>query len=93
MFKEIYDKSQYIPSVNKMGDITMNIDNIIKNLDEFSEHKRLKIHRSVIKKDKKINIKEKNDKFIPKLSLNIFQESKDESNIKSDNCISLEENI
>jgi len=92
MFKEIYDKNQYIPSVNKMGDITMNIDNIIKNLDEFSEHKRLKIHRSVIKKDKKINIKEKNDKFIPKLSLNIFQESKGKSNINSDNCISLEEN-
>ena len=92
MFTEIYDKSQYIPEVNQMGDIIINIDKIIKNIDEFSQYKRLKIQRRIIKRNKKGKIKEKNDNLILKKSLNILLTAKSESNSNCEDIISLEEN-
>ena len=63
IYKEIYQKTQFIPEINQMGDIIINITKIIKYLDTFSDSKQLKIHRRLKKihkippKDqKKLNI-------------------------------------
>ena len=56
IYKEIYQKTQFIPEINQMGDIIINITKIIKYLDTFSDSKQLKIHRRL----KKIN------KILPK---------------------------
>ena len=63
IYKEIYQKTQFIPEINQMGDIIINITKIIKYLDTFSDSKQLKIHRRIKKihkippKDqKKLNI-------------------------------------
>jgi len=92
MFTEIYAKGQYTPVINQMGDIKINIDNIIKNLDEFSDYKRLKIHRSVFNRNKKRKLKEKKVNLAPKKSPNLFKTEQTESNFSNDDIISLEEN-
>ena len=92
MYIEIYDKSQFVPTIDQFGDIKVNVDNIIKNLDNFSEHKRLKIHRSVFKKDKKLKIKEKKDNLVHHIESNLFQAADNIPNSMNDNVISLEEN-
>ena len=92
MFTEIYAKGQYTPVINQMGDIKINIDNIIKNLDEFSDYKRLKIHRSVFNRNKKRKLKEKKVNLAPKKSPNLFKTKQTESNFSNDDIISLEEN-
>ena len=92
MFIEIYAKGQYTPVINQMGDIKINIDNIIKNLDEFSDYKRLKIHRSVFNRNKKRKIKEKKGNLAPKKSPNLFKTAQKKSNFSDDDIISLEEN-
>ena len=92
MYIEIYDKSQFIPTIDQLGDIKVNVDNIIKNLDNFSEHKRLKIHRSVFKKDKKLKIKEKKDNLVHHIESSLFQAANNTPNSMNDNVISLEEN-
>ena len=92
MYIEIYDKSQFIPTIDQLGDIKVNVDNIIKNLDNFSEHKRLKIHRSVFKKDKKLKIKEKKDNLVHHIESSLFQAADNIPNSMNDNVISLEEN-
>ena len=92
MYIEIYDKSQFVPTIDQLGDIKVNVDNIIKNLDNFSEHKRLKIHRSVFKKDKKLKIKEKKDNLVHHIESNLFQAADNIPNSMNDNVISLEEN-
>ena len=51
IYKEIYQKTQFIPEINQMGDIIINITKIIKYLDTFSDSKQLKIK----KKKKKIH--------------------------------------
>jgi len=53
IYKEIYQKTQFIPEINQMGDIIINITKIIKYLDTFSDSKQLKIHRR-LKKIQKI---------------------------------------
>ena len=92
MFTEIYDKGQYTPVINQMGDIKINIDNIIKYIDEFSDYKRLKIHRSVFNKGKKRKLKEKKVNLAPKKSPNLFKTAQNELDSNSDDIISLEEN-
>ena len=92
MYIEIYDKSQFVPTIDQFGDIKVNVDNIIKNLDNFSEHKRLKIHRSVFKKDKKLKIKEKKDNLVHHIESSLFQAADNIPNSMNDNVISLEEN-
>ena len=92
MFTEIYAKGQYTPVINQMGNIKINIDNIIKNLDEFSDYKRLKIHRSVFNRNKKRKLKEKKVNLAPKKSQNLFKTEQTESNFSNDDIISLEEN-
>ena len=92
MYIEIYDKSQFVPTIDQLGDIKVNVDNIIKNLDNFSEHKRLKIHRSVFKKDKKLKIKEKKDNLVHHIESSLFQAANNIPNSMNDNVISLEEN-
>ena len=92
MFTEIYAKGQYTPVINQMGDIKINIDNIIKNLDEFSDYKRLKIHRSVFNRNKKRKLKEKKVNLAPKKSPNLFKTAQKKSNFSDDDIISLEEN-
>ena len=92
MYIEIYDKSQFVPTIDQLGDIKVNVDNIIKNLDNFSEHKRLKIHRSVFKKDKKLKIKEKKDNLVHHIESSLFQAADNIPNSMNDNVISLEEN-
>ena len=49
IYKEIYQKTQFIPENNQMGDIIINITKIIKYLDTFSDSKQLKIHRRLKK--------------------------------------------
>ena len=92
MYIEIYDKSQFIPTIDQLGDIKVNVDNIIKNLDNFSEHKRLKIHRSVFKKDKKLKIKEKKGNLIHHIESSLLKKANNMPNSMNDNVISLEEN-
>ena len=62
IYKEIYQKTQFIPEINQMGDIIINITKIIKYLDTFSDSKQLKIHRR-LKKIHKIPPKDQK-KFI-----------------------------
>ena len=57
IYKEIYQKTQFIPEINQMGDIIINITKIIKYLDTFSDSKQLKIHRR-LKKIHKIQSKD-----------------------------------
>ena len=57
IYKEIYQKTQFIPEINQMGDIIINITKIIKYLDTFSDSKQLKIHRR-LKKIHKIQPKD-----------------------------------
>ena len=59
IYKEIYQKNQFIPEINNMGDIIIDITKIIEYLDTFSDSKQLKIHRR-IKKIHKIPPKPKN---------------------------------
>ena len=59
IYKEIYQKNQFIPEINIMGDIIIDITKIIEYLDTFSDSKQLKIHRR-IKKIHKIPPKPKN---------------------------------
>ena len=91
MYMEIYDKSQYVPTLNQLGDIKVNIDNIIKNLDNFSEYKRLKIHRNVFKKGKKLKLKEEKDNLSHNKAPSLFQTAKNISSSSNDDAISLEE--
>ena len=49
IYKEIYQKTQFIPEINQIGDIIINITKIIKYLDTFSDSKQLKIHRRLKK--------------------------------------------
>ena len=91
MYMEIYDKSQYVPTMNQLGDIKVNIDNIIKNLDNFSEYKRLKIHRNVFKKGKKLKLKEEKDNLSHNKAPSLFQTAKNISSSSNDDAISLEE--
>ena len=49
IYKEIYQKTQFIPEINQMGDIIINITKIIKYFDTFSDSKQLKIHRRLKK--------------------------------------------
>lgn len=56
MFQEIYEKNNYIPTINQMGDIKINISNVIKNINKFSHSKKLRIRRLVGKFNKKIKI-------------------------------------
>ena len=58
MFQEIYEKNEYIPTINQMGDIKINISNVIKNINKFSHSKKLRIRRLVGKLSKKIKIKD-----------------------------------
>ena len=71
MFQEIYEKNDYIPTLNQMGDIKIDISNIIKNINKFSHSKKLRIRRLIGNPNKKILIKIKD----------IFEESS--SNNKS----------
>ena len=71
MFQEIYEKNDYIPTLNQMGDIKIDISNIIKNINKFSHSKKLRIRRLLGNPNKKIKIKIKD----------IFEESS--SNNKS----------
>ena len=91
MYMEIYDKSQYVPTLNQLGDIKVNIDNIIKNLDNFSEYKRLKIHRNVFKKGKKLKLKEEKVNLAHNKASSLFQTAKNISSSSNDDAISLEE--
>ena len=62
MFWDIYVKKEYIPKINEMGDINVSIENIIDNLNEFSDlisrkkrrikrnHKRRKLKKFAISK-------------------------------------------
>ena len=59
IYKEIYQKSQFIPVINQMGDITIDITKVVKYLNTFSDSKQLKIQRR-IKKIHKIPPKPKN---------------------------------
>ena len=59
IYKEIYQKNQFIPEINNMGDIIIDITKIIEYLDTFSDSKQLKIHKR-IKKIHKIPPKPKN---------------------------------
>ena len=47
MFSEIYNNNynQYIPKINQMGDINVEIDNIFENLKTFSDSKKVKIKK------------------------------------------------
>ena len=59
IFSEIYEKNDFIPSLNQMGDIKVNINNIIKNINKFSASKKLRVRkmfRNHIKKRKAMNI-------------------------------------
>ena len=92
IYKEIYQKTQFIPEINQMGDIIINITKIIKYLDTFSDSKQLKIHRRLKKihkippKDQKkflnINNKKVINKIILKEKTNLsHSNSKNESDI------------
>ena len=74
MFIEIYDKSKYNPTINQLGDIKVNIDNIIENIDKFSGNKRLKVRRTKFKRYKKLN--EKKDSSVGNKTLNLFKTRK-----------------
>ena len=50
IYMEINEKSQYIPKLNQMGEIKMDINNIIKKLKKFSDSKCLKFRRRLKKK-------------------------------------------
>ena len=45
MFSDINVKKEYIPKINQMGDINVSIENIIENLDIFSDLINRKIRR------------------------------------------------
>ena len=91
MFTEIYLNNLYIPNINSMGDIELNIDNIIKNLNEFSETKRLKIKRR-IRNPYKPRKKNKNNYLTPKNLKKLFKINGNVTNNNNNNEISLEEN-
>ena len=93
LFKEIYEKNKYIPKINQVGDIIINIDNIIKNLKSYSGSKHLKIKRRRYKNHLYFTkSKESYNKFNRQKSSKIFNISKNQSkNISKD--VSLKENI
>ena len=90
-FTELYLKKSYIAKINTMGDIEVNIDNIIKNLNEFSGTKRLKIKRRIRNYHKYIN-KNRNDNLAPKKLKKLFKINENETNNNKNDVISLEEN-
>ena len=57
MFQEIYEKNDYIPTLNQMSDIKIDISNIIKNINKFSHSKKLRIRRLLGNPNQKIKIK------------------------------------
>ena len=61
IYKEIYKQIQYIPELNKMGNIQIDIDNIIKITKKFSSNRIIKFHRRP--KNKKISIKNPKNEF------------------------------
>ena len=42
MYIEMYERIRYFPKLNQMGDVEVNINNIIKNLKKYSSHKFVK---------------------------------------------------
>ena len=60
-YEELYIKNQYIPRLNKFGDINISLDNITKILNKFSASKLLKIRRKIKKSRKKLGPKAKKE--------------------------------
>ena len=91
-FTELYLKESYIPKINIMGDIKVNIDNIIKSLNEFSETKRLKKKRRIRNpyKLRKRN-KNRNGNFYSSKRKILFKIDENKTNKNNNNEISLEE--
>ena len=52
MFAEIYNNNynQYIPKINKMGDINVDVDKIFENLKAFSDSKKVKTKKMFFNK-------------------------------------------
>jgi len=90
IYKEIYQKNQFIPEINNMGDIIIDITKIIEYLDTFSDSKQLKIHRR-IKKIHKIPPKSKNIDNIM-VQNKLFHINNSKSNYNS-NVIPLDEDF
>ena len=90
LFSEIYEKNQYIPVINQMGDIKVYIDNITKYLNEFSDLKSLKIKRNFSNNNKKVKIKNTSNKFMINKFRKLFKISMNKNN--NSNNISIEEN-
>lgn len=90
IFEDIYEKNQYIPEINRMGDIIVDITKIIQYLDSFSGSKQLKKQR-LIRKIHKIPPKYTNlDNILGQK--NVFQTNNDIQN-DNNNMIPLDEGV
>ena len=76
IFSEIYEKNDYIPTFNQIGDIKINISNIIQNINKFSHSKKIKVRRLV-------GIHNKSRKFVDYKTKKIFRISKVKKNKKN----------
>jgi len=77
MYIEMYERIRYFPKLNQMGDVEVNINNIIKNLKKYSSHKFVKFHRSIKIKN---NIFENNKRINKKLKTEKIGKLKEDSN-------------
>ena len=90
IYKEIYEKNRFIPEINRMGDIIVDITKIVRYLDSFSGLKQLKKQR-LIRKIHKIPPKYK--KLGNNLGQkNVFQTNNDKKN-DNNNIIPLDEDV
>ena len=92
MFSEIYEKNQYTPEVNQMGDIKLNITKILRFMNKYSDSKKLRIRRR-FKNNRQIKIKrkEKSDNLTNIKRQKIFLIEKNKKTINEKDIISLEE--
>lgn len=73
-YTEAYIKNKYIPSVNEIGDINISINSIFEILKTYSDSKRVKISRKLLKSNRvKRKAKSKISKNLNNKSNKIFQ--------------------
>ena len=92
MFTEMFEKNQFIPKVNQMGDIEVDISNIIQNLKNFNEFKLRRIRRKFKNHSKKRKSRNKNTNVAHNKQNNIFKVTEIDSSFSKDSIIPLNEN-
>jgi hypothetical protein len=93
MYIQMYKQIQYIPKLNQMGDVEINITNIIKKLIKYSSQKLVKSRKSLKIKN---NIFENSKKIKPKISGKIKKDTdeikNEENNLTAKGDINIEIN-